>query len=75
MLEENLAVEAQAFVAKETGKCKVMIGKEVRGGEPGKHVVQCIADSAATYSKLCLQYGHHPEAKDRVVDTVCAFVP
>ena len=34
--EEDLAVGAQAFVAKETGKCGVMVGEEVGGGEPGK---------------------------------------
>ena len=50
MSEEDLAVEAQAFVAKETGKCRMMIGEEVGGGELGKQVVQYIADSAATYS-------------------------
>ena len=27
--EEDLAVEAQAFMAEEIGKCRVMIGKEV----------------------------------------------
>ena len=35
-------------VAKETGKCSVMVGEEVGGGELGKQVVQYIADSAAT---------------------------
>ena len=29
MSEEDLAVEAQAFVAKEIGKCSVMVGEEV----------------------------------------------
>ena len=29
MSEEDLAVEAQAFVAKETGKCRKMVGEEV----------------------------------------------
>ena len=29
MSEESLAVEAQVFVAKETGKCRVMVGEEV----------------------------------------------
>ena len=48
MSEEDLAVEAQAFVAKETGKCRVMVGEEVGGGQLGKQVVQYIADSAAT---------------------------
>ena len=48
MSEEDLAVEAQAFVAKETGKCRVMSGGKVGGGELGKQVVQYIADSAAT---------------------------
>ena len=28
MLEEDLAVEVQVFVAKETGKCKMMVGKK-----------------------------------------------
>ena len=28
----DVAVEAQAFVAKETGKCSVMVGEEVGGG-------------------------------------------
>ena len=48
MLEEYLAVESQAFVAKETCKRRVMVGEEVGGGELGKQVVQYIADSAAT---------------------------
>ena len=48
MSEEDLAVEAHAFVAKETGKCRVMVGEEVGGGELGKQVVQYIADNAAT---------------------------
>ena len=48
MSEEDLAVEAQAFVVEETGKCIVMLGEEVEGGELGKQVVQYIADSAAT---------------------------
>ena len=48
MSVEDLTVEAQAFVAKETGKCRVMVGEEVGGGELGKQVVQYIADSAAT---------------------------
>ena len=29
MSEEDLVVEAQVFVAKETGKCRVMVGEEV----------------------------------------------
>ena len=29
MSEENLAVEAQAFVAKEASRCSVMVGEEV----------------------------------------------
>ena len=37
--EDNLAVEAQAFVPKETGKCSVMVGKDVGGRELGKQVV------------------------------------
>ena len=48
--EEDLAVEAQAFVAKEVGKCSVMVGEEVEGRELGKQVVQYNADSAATYN-------------------------
>ena len=48
MSEENLAVEAQAFVVKETGKCRAMVGEEVECGELGKQVVQYIADSAVT---------------------------
>ena len=48
MSEEYLAVEAQAFVAKETDKCRVVLGEEVGGGELGKQVVQYIVDSAAT---------------------------
>ena len=30
MSEENLTVEAQVSVAKETGKCRVMVGRKVR---------------------------------------------
>ena len=41
-------MEAQAFVARETGKCSVMVGEGVGFGELGKHAVQCIADSAET---------------------------
>ena len=74
MLEENLAVEAQAFVSKETGKCKMMIAKEIRGGELGKQIVQCIADSVATYNNICIQYGYRPKAKDKMVDTACAVI-
>ena len=48
MSEEDLAVKAQAFVAKETCKCSMMVGEEVGGGELGKQVVQYIADSTAT---------------------------
>ena len=48
MSGEDLAVEAQAFVAKEIGKCRVVVGEEVGGGELGKQVMQYIADSAAT---------------------------
>ena len=47
MSEEDLAVEAQAFVAKETGKCRVMVAEEVGGGKLGKHVMQYITGSAA----------------------------
>ena len=72
MLEEDLTVEAQAFVAKETGKCRVMVGKKVGGGGIRKQVMKYVADSAATCSKLCRQYGCHPKANDRVVDNVCA---
>ena len=48
MSEQDLAMEAQAFVAKETSKCSVMVGEEVEGGELGKLVVQYLADSVAT---------------------------
>ena len=48
MSEEDLVVEAQAFVAKEIGKCSVMVREEVGSRELGKNVVQYIADSAAT---------------------------
>ena len=34
--EENFAVEAQGFVAKESSKCNVVVGEEVAGGELGK---------------------------------------
>ena len=47
MSEDDLAVETQAFVAKETGKCRMVVGEEVGGGELGKQVVQFIADSTA----------------------------
>ena len=47
MSEEDLAVEAQAFVAKETRKCSVMVRENVEGGELGKQVVKYIADGAA----------------------------
>ena len=46
--EEDLAVEAQAFVAKSTAKYRVMVGEEVGGGELGKQVVQYVSDRAAT---------------------------
>ena len=36
MPEEHLAVEAQAFVTKEIGKCTVMVEKHVGGVELGK---------------------------------------
>ena len=39
MSEEDLAVRAQAFVAKETRKCRVMVGEKVGGGALGKQVV------------------------------------
>ena len=48
MPEEDLAMEAQTFVAKETGKRSVVVGEEVGGGELGEQVVQYITDSAAT---------------------------
>ena len=51
MSEEDLAVEAQAFVAKETGKCRVMVGEEIGVGEVGKQIVHYTADSAATCNK------------------------
>ena len=47
MPEEDLAVGVQALVAKGTGKCRMMVGEEVRGGELGKQVVQYIADITA----------------------------
>ena len=47
MSEEDLAVEAQAFVAKKTGKCSVRIGEEIGGKELGKQVVKDIADGVA----------------------------
>ena len=50
MSEENLAVEAQAFVAEETGKYSAMVEGEVGGGELGKQIVQYIANSVATCS-------------------------
>ena len=42
MSKEDLAAEAQAFVAKETGKCRVVVGEEVGSGKLGKQVVQQI---------------------------------
>ena len=48
MSEEDLAVEARAFVAKETGKCSVMVKEEVGGRELGKQV----ADSVATCNMM-----------------------
>ena len=75
MLEEDITVEAQAFVAKETGKCRLMVGKKVGGGGIGKQVMQYIADIAATCSKLCRQYGCHPEANGRVVDMYVPYFP
>ena len=50
MSEEDLVVDAQAFVAKDTRKCSMMVGEEVGGGELGKQVMQYIADSAAVCS-------------------------
>ena len=46
-------MEAPAFVAKETGKCSVMVGEEVGFGELGKQVVQYIAHSAETCNTWC----------------------
>ena len=48
MSEEGFALKGQAFVAKEAGKCTMMVGDEGEGGELGKQVVQCIVDSTAT---------------------------
>ena len=48
MSEEDLAEEAQALVAKETGKRSVMVERKIGSVELGKQVVQYIADSAAT---------------------------
>ena len=48
MSEKDPAMEAQAFAAKKTGNCRVMVGEEAGGVELGKQVVQYIADSAAT---------------------------
>ena len=48
MSEEDIAVEAQAFVANESSKCSLLVGEEVGGGELGQQVVQYIGDSAAT---------------------------
>ena len=36
VLKEDLAVEAQAFAAKETGKCSVTVGEEAESGELGQ---------------------------------------
>ena len=36
MSEEDFDVEAQAFVAKDTGKCSAMVWEQVGGGELGK---------------------------------------
>ena len=52
MSEEDLALNAQAFVAKETCKCIVIIGEEVGGVELDKQVMQYIADSPATYHMI-----------------------
>ena len=46
--EEDLAVESQAFVATEAGKCNATIDDRVGGEALDKQVVQYIADSAAT---------------------------
>ena len=43
-------MEAQAFIAKETSKCRVMVGEEIGVGELDKQVVQYIANGAATCS-------------------------
>ena len=42
MSEEDLVVGAQAFVAKETGKCRVVVGEEVGVGELGKQASRAI---------------------------------
>ena len=52
MSKEDRAVEAQAFVSKETDNCRVMVGEEVGSGALGKKVVQYIADSAATCNMM-----------------------
>ena len=64
MSEEDLTVEAQAFVAKETSNGSVMIGEEVGGEELGKKVVQYIADSAATCNMT-------PDADDLTTHREC----
>ena len=47
MSGEDLALGAQAFVAKETGMCRMMVREEVGGGEPGRKVVTCNMTSDA----------------------------
>ena len=54
MSEWGLAVGAQAFAAKGTGKCSVMVGEEVGGRELSKQVVRYIADSVAICNMYCL---------------------
>ena len=51
-------MEAQAFVAKETGKCSVMVGEEVRGGELGKQVVQYIVGYTSVVGKTVGVWRH-----------------
>ena len=58
MSEEDLAVETQAFVVEETGKCSAMVEGEVGGGELGKQIVQYIADSAAACNMTPDADGH-----------------
>ena len=48
MSEEDLEVKAQAFMVKEIGKCRVMVGEEVRRAELGKQIMKYIADNATT---------------------------
>ena len=63
--EEDLAVEAQAAVAKEPGRCSVMVGEEVGGVQLGKQAVRYIADSAATCNMT-------PDADRLINDRECS---